>query len=340
MLSISERFVCVAGAPRCGTTTISKLLRSHPQVSFSRFKEPHFFSQHDLRGLSDDQLRERVERDYLARFFKPGPREHSVRAEGSVTYLYTPEQMEPLLRLWPNAKFIVSVRDPMTMLPSLHQRLIYNGDETILRFEDAWQAIPDRAAGRRIPRSCVDPRWLRYDEAGRVATYLERFFAAVGRENCLVVVFDDLVANPEAECRRIMDFAGLDPVEPIEVPVVRASRGVRYPWLQRLLKRPPKPLRPYFASLPFRARMADEESRPANGAAGANGDGIDKLLSLRKRLLRWNTIEQPKAEIPMDIQQEIRLQFRDEVERLGTLIGRDLSHWLQPADGSSSEESP
>src|SRR6476619_2238495 len=161
-----ERFLFVVGAPRCGTTTLTRFVKDHPAVHFPALKEPHFFAQHDLRGLSDHDLRRRVERDYLRRFFR-ADQHHGIGVDGSVSYLYSPEQLEPVLRLWPDSRFIVSVRDPLTMLPSLHRRLIYVGQETIPSFADAWAATPDRAAGRRIPRSCQDPRLLRYDEAAR-----------------------------------------------------------------------------------------------------------------------------------------------------------------------------
>ena len=75
-------------------------------------------------------------------------------------------------------------------------------------------------------------------------------------------------------------------------------------------------------------------------AEGANGTAADKILSLRKRILRWNDAENPSEPIPPRIQQEIRIHFRDEVERLESLIGRDLGHWLQPADGRSRLASP
>src|SRR3954453_7905532 len=112
-----ERFVFIVGAPRCGTTTLSHFLKEHPEVSFPIVKEPHFFAQNDLRGLDDDELRCRVEREYLGRFFRPcqGRR---VGADASVTYLYTPEHLEPALRLWPDSRFIVALRNPLTMLPS------------------------------------------------------------------------------------------------------------------------------------------------------------------------------------------------------------------------------
>lgn len=315
-----QKFVLIVGAPRSGTTSMSRLLQAHPQVAFPFVKEPHFFAQHDLRGLPDDELRQRVETDYLDHFFGPPKPGQIAGADGSVSYLYAPEQLEPVVRLWPDARFIVGVRDPLTLLPSLHQRLIYTGDETITRFEDAWDAVADRAAGRRIPRSCIEPRWLRYDEAARYATYIERLFAAVGRERCQVIVYDDLAADAAAEHRRILDFAGLQPIPPIAGHARRAGRAVRLPWLQRLLKRPPKVLHPYLAGRQFSRRFEEQ---------GKSGGSSKQKVSLRKRLLRWNRIEARPLPMPPRVQQEIRDHFQGEIDRLGVLIGRDLGHWLQ-----------
>ena len=319
-----EKFAFIVGAPRCGTTTMSKLLQAHPEVAFPFVKEPHFFSQHDLRGLSDAELKSSVESDYLGHFFnRPEPGER-VGADGSVSYLYTPEQLEPVLRLWPESRFIVGVRDPMTLLPSLHKRLIYIGDETIGSFSDAWTAVPDRTAGRRIPSRCADPRWLRYDEAGRFAEYVERLFAAVGRERCHVVLFDDFNADPEGEYRRFMEFCGLEPVIGTDFAPRRASAGVRHIWLQRILKRPPHAVRDYLAGEHFMVRVRDLEEKTTSKST-------KKVLSLRKRLLRWNRIAAKPAPVPDRLADELRSHFADEVKKLGRLLDRDLSHWLGSA---------
>ena len=320
-ISDFDRFAFVVGAPRCGTTTIARLLASHPQLSFSQVKEPHFFAMHDLRGMPDVDARALVENEYLDRFFDPDSPAR-IGAEGSVSYLYAPEQLQPALELWPDSRFIIAVRDPLSMLPSLHARLFYLGDETIRSFPEAWAAIPDRAAGRRIPRSCVDPRFLRYDEAGRLGTYVERMFAAVGRERCLVVVFDDLVADSAGQSARIIDFLGLDPIEPLPLRAERRSRQVRYPWLQRLLKRPPMRVRSYLAGHHYRRRLVKD--------ADDSSDTVEKVLSIRKRLLRWNRIDGDKPLVPLSVQQEISGRLRGEIDHLGELIGRDLGHWLTP----------
>ncbi|MEJ7689960.1 MAG: hypothetical protein WKF76_05735 [Nocardioidaceae bacterium] len=41
----------IAGAQKCGTSSLVTLLRQHPQVSMSRPKELHFFDRHFDRGL-------------------------------------------------------------------------------------------------------------------------------------------------------------------------------------------------------------------------------------------------------------------------------------------------
>ncbi len=246
-------------------------------------------------------------------------------ADCSVSYLYAPEQLEPVLKLWPNSRFVVGVRDPLTLLPSLHKRLIVTGDENIRRFEDAWAAIPDRAAGRRIPWSTIDPRWLRYDEGARYGTYVERLFAAVGKERCLVMIFDDLVADPTGQHRRLLEFAGLRQVAPPEFRAEREGKDVRFLFLQQLLKRPPRILLPYLASLRHQGRFDKKASKKAGKTVPGSGS-----KSLRKRLIRWNRLPDEKRPISVAVQREMREHFKDEIDKLGSLIDRDLSHWLQP----------
>jgi hypothetical protein len=321
-----DRFLFIVGAPRCGTTTMARWLQAHPQVLFPFVKEPHFFTQHDLRGLDDAELRRVIQEDYLDHFFAEPGREQTVAADASVSYLYAPEQLEPALRLWPNSRFVVGVRDPLSLLPSLHKRLIFTGDENIRRFEDAWAAVPDRAAGRRIPWSTIEPRWLRYDQAARYGTYVERLFAAVGKERCLVMVFDDLVADPQGQYRRLLEFAGLKAVPAPAMKPEREGKGVRFLLLQQLLKRPPRALLPYLASVRHHGRFDKKAGEKARKTAPG------KSRSLRKRLLRWNRVPDERRPIPMAVQRDIQAYFQDEVDRLGVLIGRDLSHWLQPSN--------
>ena len=313
-------FAFIVGAPRCGTTTLANYLRQHPKVCFSSVKEPMFFAQHDLRGMGDEELRELVEREYLERFFGHCSEEQRLRAEGSVTYLYAAEQLEPILRLWPDAKFIVALRDPLAMLPSLHARLLVTGDENIMDFKKAWAKIGDRAAGRSIPRSAIDPRFLRYDEAGALGSRVKQLFETVGRERCLVVLFDDLAADPKGTYDRLCGFLGLEPWPRTKLKAKRKHEGFRWGWLQRLLKRPPKPMRTVLAGQHFRQREKELDAK--------EGRAIEAIFKVRKRLLDWNKVEAKRQPLDPRVRREIIDRLRGEVILLSQLIDRDLSHWL------------
>ena len=99
-----------------------------------------------------------------------------------------------------------------------------------------------------------------------------------------------------------------------------------------MLKRPPKALRTLLAGKHFLRRM--------NGTRKPDGAAFEAVMTVRKSLIRWNRVPAPDLCVPLDVQHDIRARLRDEVERLGELIERDLSHWLQPAAGSSKLASP
>jgi hypothetical protein len=309
----------IVGAPRCGTTSFARYLKRHPQVSFSIIKEPHFFAFHDLRGFDDDELRETLKRDYLDRFF-PERQGSLLIAEGSVTSLYIPDRVAPVLKLWPDAKFVICVRNPLEMIPSLHQRLFYNGDEDVRDFAKAWALVPERRQGRRIPKRTADPRWLDYWESGMLGKHVGEFVRTLGRERCFISVFDDYVADPAAQYRRLLDFLGLDDDGRTDFSRHRESRGVKSATLQRLLQRPPKRALSLLGSDHYQLRI-DAKKGDAGGTARA-------VLSLRKRLLNWNKAEAPKVEVPPSLKDKMRAMYRDDVAELSDLLGRDLSHWL------------
>src|SRR5439155_18561475 len=271
-------FAAIVGAPRCGTTSLARYLSTHPHIRFSIVKEPHFFSQYDLTGLDDARLTATLERDYLARYF-PNAEPDAMLMEGSVTYLYAARQVGAVLRAWPDAKFIITVRDPFAMLPSLHQRLLLLGDENVTDFARAWALAPTRAEGKYVPRTCVDPRWLQYPEIGRLGTYVEQFFAEVGRERCLVVMLDDLLADQAAIYREVLAFLELEDDGRSDFPRHRASLGFKIGWLQRLLKRPPVITRSILAGENFRLRLK------AVDKAGPDHWFIRRVLGWHERLL-------------------------------------------------------
>ena len=319
-LSDQSRFAFIVGAPRCGTTTLAGFLQQHPDVCFSAVKEPHYFSGQDFSQMDDAEIRSHVAEEYLERFFGQCTEDERLRAEGSVTYLYTPERMATILKLWPKAKFVIALRDPLSMLPSLHSRLLVTGDEVITDFAKAWDMVGARAQGRSIPRSAIDPRFLRYDEAGALGSRVEQLFDVVGESRCQVVLFDDLIADPEATYRRLCAFLDIEAQPDVSLEARRENKVIRFGWLQRLLKRPPKAVRTVLAGEKFRQREKKLDAK--------EGWAIETVFRVRKRLLDWNKVPAKRQQLDPRVRQEIIDRLRDEVILLSQVIGRDLSHWL------------
>jgi hypothetical protein len=316
----SQRFACIVGAPRCGTTTLSRLLANHPDVSFSKVKEPHYFALFDLNDLRDEELREAVKTEYLDRYFPQIEPEAEIIAEASVSYLYAPERLLPILRLWPDAKFIIAVRDPMQLIPSLHQRLVYQGDETVTDLEKAWRLIGERRQGRKVPRTCLDARQLYYDEAGRLGKNVGHFFDVIGRDRCHVVVFEELKADPEKVYAELLQFLGLRPIPLPPGKQHRAGHGYKIGWLQRLLKRPPV-ARTVLAGKHFRRRVASKPHRAPSWVTR-------KVMAGRTALLHWNRTPAPPIRMSASLAREIRETLHEDRLELSRLLGRDLGHWL------------
>lgn len=317
-MDFPKKAAFIVGAPRCGTSTLWRIFSQHPDVCFSSVKEPHFFSRFDFGSDDDSTLKERVSRAYVDRFFG-GRQNDSLLMEASPTYFYAPEQMRTVLRLWPDAKFIIALRDPMTMIPSLHSRLLITGDETVSDLKTAWGLVSERREGRRIPRSCIDPRFLRYDEAARFATHLKNFLEIVGEDRCRVVLLDDLSSDPHRSYEDLCNFLDLRPWPQTKFKIDRTNRSCRVKWVQRLLNRPPRRVQTWLASDQFLER---------EGLARKNSRLLKTAASLRKRILRWNEYPAERTPLDAELKLEIAGHYRREVEALSAMIGRDLSHWL------------
>lgn len=114
------RHVFIVGAGGCGTTTLAALMAAHPEISFSRVKEPNFFSHDDVFALGPqwyDDLYADVDRTL-------------VRGEGSVSYSllqYETHTAERLVTARPDALIIYLARHPMDKITATFRELHHAG---------------------------------------------------------------------------------------------------------------------------------------------------------------------------------------------------------------------
>jgi len=297
----------LVGAPRCGTTALTNWLKRHPNVCFSKPKEPHYFTTIEPLLPSPDVRRDYVEANYW--HFDPAVHRHL--GEGSVSTLYSPEAITRILSLNPDARFVVVVRNPMAMLPSYHALLLYYMDEEVEDFEKAWRLQQERAGGSSLPRRCTDPRLLQYAEMARLGKHVEALFQVAGPDRCLAIVYDDLVSDPAASYRQLLDFLELDWHAP-DFRRRNESRGYRHRWLHRLIYRPP---------------LVSTERLVRFVASRTRKGGRSAWKRWRKRLIQWNTVSRRPAELSPELRREMHDALVDDIERLAKLLDRDLGAW-------------
>lgn len=293
----------VVGAPRCGTTAVSKALGRNPNISFSKPKEPHFFLE-PRPGLGTEQLR----RQYLTRYHRELTAGHQAIGDGSVSYLYSPDAIQRVLQFDPRARFIVLVRDPVEMMRSYHSRMLFQLDEDEADFSRAWALQESRAGGHNIPKRCREPMLLQYGYLGKLGMHLERLFEVAGRARCHVVVHDDFVQDPRAVYLQLLEFIGVDDDGQEDFRRTRETSGFRFHWLQQFVMNPP----------PWAFRLI----------AISNLKTLKRLKGLRKRIKEFNTRDARQTQIlTQGMRATLREYFAEDVEKLSALLSRDLSQW-------------
>ena len=106
----------VIGAQKCASTWIYDILRDHRQVLLSERKELDFFSYHYERGFQ-----------WYERQFGP-PNGWLAVGEISPSYFHEPAVPARLGEYLPEAKIIVSLRDPVERALSHHRHAVRVGD--------------------------------------------------------------------------------------------------------------------------------------------------------------------------------------------------------------------
>jgi Sulfotransferase domain len=183
----------IAGAQKCGTTTLHQLVRRHPQVFMSTPKEVHFFDWHWDKGL-----------DWYSAHFAPKPK-HVHAGESSPTYMYDPETRERMIKTLPDAQVVVILRDPTERAYSHYWHSRRKGTEKIPSFEEALER-----EHRRVRSANVRTR-ARYSylDRGHYIDQIEALEAAYGRDRLHVMLLEDLVADQESALAGLFSFLGV-----------------------------------------------------------------------------------------------------------------------------------
>ncbi len=208
----------ILGGQRCGTSSLYKNLGQHPEIAPSLRKEVEYFTIDYNRGASWY----RAHFPLRLRRTVAGLRGHKLLTfEATPDYIFDPRAPQRVKRDLPEAKLIVLLREPVSRAYSHFHHMSRLGLEK-LPFADAVEAEEGRLDGeleemQRDPYARVLPfRRHSYAARGLYAEQLERWFGVFPREQILILMFDDLIADPVATLHRIADFVGVAQWAPAE----------------------------------------------------------------------------------------------------------------------------
>jgi hypothetical protein len=301
----------IVGQPKCGTTALYEMLKSHPQIFMPDCKEPWFFAPelHDRTPPRPEGTPETLQ-EYLS-LFEPAGAEQCA-GEASSLYLWSRSAASRIAEVQPAARIIAILREPASFLRSLHLQFLQTYVETESDLGRALELEAERRRGRSIPRRTYWPQALVYSDHVRYVEQLRRYHAVFPPERILVLIYDDFRRDNEATVRRVLRFLEVDadvPIAPSQAnPTVQARSqrlhelvhavGVGTGPVSRLVKAPIKALTPgglrrrvYYAT---QQRMVFATPRPPD----------ERLMG------------------------ELRSRFKNEVIALAQYLDRDLvSMW-------------
>jgi Sulfotransferase domain len=298
----------VAGAPKCGTSSLFRWLADHPQACGSTRKETFYL-------MDEGHPLARRGRDFRARglegyeeFFAGCDAGARVVFEATTHYIYQRTALEVLSQLPTRPRIVFLLRKPSERVYSsfrYSQNNLANVSRglTFARFVELSKANGngndaewEELAGESAYVLRNDIVYSRYVE--HVVRWVERF----GRERVDVLLFEDLKSNPRAFMKEFAARVRLDAsfYDSYDFPVKNETFGVRYPSLHRGVRRL-------------------NELVPSAGLKGA----------LKRVYVRAQSNGSSTGKTPEDARalEELEREFRPFNRRLADELGLNLSAW-------------
>ena len=293
----------IAGAAKCGTTSLYYYLQQHPDIFMSPVKEPNFLScltQIKYKHARDQLSASRDVRTYDAYcrlFEKSGGRKAVGEASLSTMYLYD-RSIPAIKRYLGDPQIIMILRDPVARAYSAYTFIVRDGWETLSFAESLKMEEKRKADGCRL-------MWLYRGlslYAHQVRAFQENF------SQVQVLLYDDLKRSAPDIMRSVFTFLDVNPdFVPATEQIQNASGIPRWKLFNDLLVKP---------------KLLHKSARTFGGAVL----GVERWASLRERLRSANLRKAPAMD--PSIERKLRQFFRKDILKLQDYINRDLTAWL------------
>ena len=203
----------IAGATKCGTSSIYHYLSRHPQVLLSHKKELDFYWKHFKRGVDW----------YLAHFPTLTDRPDFLTGEATPNYIRFPQVAQRIKDTFPQTKIIILLRNPVDRAISWHYHKLNTG-LTKLDLATAIASEIDRLA----TVSEAEITNTGYYEPDNILTSLyiyklKPWIEILGREQFLILKSEDFYLNTRENMEQVFKFLNLPSYPQDNYPKVNAG---------------------------------------------------------------------------------------------------------------------
>ena len=292
----------IAGAPKCGSTTLFRYLNPHHDVFFPKIKEPGFMIKEYYQALSKDSPNYQRQHEYLVLDEQSYGQlydevDFKILGDSSISYLFQYENaIENILKYsGRETKILFILREPVSRLKSQYQYIVELGFEN----QEITKAL-------ELEEYRLSENWssiFAYKQQGLYAEGIKAFLEAF--DDVHVMFFEDLIADPNGQMDQVYQFLGISSVELGNDLTFNKSGIPRNRAVHNFLMTK-NPLRTAFAKS-MRSFISE-----------------DRLLLIRDKLRGMNQRKNSGIEISDDLKQTLKTFYKEDYKELERLLGRKL----------------
>tara|TARA_B100000029_G_scaffold345396_1_gene337800 strand:+ start:2330 stop:3199 length:870 start_codon:yes stop_codon:yes gene_type:complete len=190
----------IVGGSKCGTTNMSYYLNEHENVFIPEHMEPYYYSRFDISKDFQRQSMITDEKNYL-KLFKNAKNGQAI-GESSPVYLQCPHAPIEIKKDNPDAKIIISIRNPIDKAHSSYfsYKFMNNDERSFSEKIDLFQ------------NQCSSNEFFIFNfiEDGLFSKHIKRFQSNFSSEQIKIIFFEEYIKNTPQHIKSIFEFLDID----------------------------------------------------------------------------------------------------------------------------------
>ena len=191
----------IVGAPKAGTTSLYHYLNQHPDIEMSKVKEPNYFSSKSIKDQGTYYNSNIVDNymEYHSLFNLEN--KTALFGEASVSYLFYHDVPVKIKKYNNSSKIIIVLRNPIERAFS-HYLMDYRLGLVTQEFRHIIQKLKESGDNNLL--------YQQYIELGQYSEQVLRYINEFGRDNILIIDYDNFKHNNKKEVQDVYNFLGVD----------------------------------------------------------------------------------------------------------------------------------